>query len=254
MGTNPSKDMLVVSAHAADFCTRAGGTIAKYVKAGWNVSVIVLTFGEKGESGGYWKEHPLGTLEDCRTVRLEEAREAASVLGVSAIEFYGYNDYPLFMDEERILRLTRRMLEIRPRIVLTHWIEDPLNRDHSVAAESVIRAISSAAQLGALPNTKAHYFPDVYLFESTVPHAEFNHFQPNTFIDIEDTFQTKLAAIGKFACQPQLIFYYTHFAAHRGFQATDWAKRPIRYAEGFVRYLPYVGSSFPLTERTEPLT
>lgn len=241
--------MLVVSAHAADFCTRAGGTIARYVKAGWNVSVIVLTFGEKGESGGYWKQHPRGTLEDCRMIRLEEAKEAASVLGVGNIEFYGYSDYPLFMDEERILRLTRRILEIRPRIVLTHWIVDPLNRDHSVTAEGVIRAISSAAQLGALPHTAAHYFPDVYFFESTVPHAEFNNFRPNTFIDIEDTFTIKMAAIEKFACQPQLVPYYTHFATHRGFQATDWAKRTIRYAEGFIRYVPYVGAFFPLTDR-----
>ena len=40
-----SKKMLVVSAHGADWCTRAGGTILKYVNAGWEVTVYALTFG-----------------------------------------------------------------------------------------------------------------------------------------------------------------------------------------------------------------
>jgi 4-oxalomesaconate hydratase len=242
------KRMLVVSAHAADFCTRAGGTIIKYVKNGWDVFVIVLTYGEKGESGGFWKNKPNGTLDECKKIRHVESEEAAKVLGTK-IEFYGYNDYPLSMDEDRIITLTRRILELRPEIILTHWIEDPLNMDHQVTSKSVIRAISSAAQLGALPNTPAHYFPNVYFFESTVPHPEFNNFKPDTFIDIEDNFEIKIEAIKKFSCQPQLVSYYTHFALHRGFQASDWAKRPIKYAEGFIRYLPYVGKMFPLLER-----
>ena len=109
--------------------------------------------------------------------------------------------------------------------------------------------VSVAAQLGAFPNTPAHYFPNVYFFESTVPPSEFNRFKADTYIDIDATFETKLEAIRRFACQPQLVPYYTHFAAHRGFQATDWAKRSIKYAEGFIRYLPLVGPAFPLTAR-----
>jgi len=36
------KRVLVVSAHAADFCSRAGGTIAKYVNAGHVVRILSL--------------------------------------------------------------------------------------------------------------------------------------------------------------------------------------------------------------------
>ena len=39
------KKMLVVSAHAADYVWRAGGTIAKYIKGGAEVHVVVLSFG-----------------------------------------------------------------------------------------------------------------------------------------------------------------------------------------------------------------
>ncbi len=242
------KDVLVVSAHAADYCTRAGGTIAKYIKEGWNVKIIALTLGEKGESGSYWKNNPNGTVQECGEIRQKESQAAADYLGAS-IEFCGYSDYPLTMTEEIIRMLTRRVLDIRPEIILTHWIEDPLNLDHEITGKAVVRAVSSAAQIGAFPNTPAHYFPNIYFFESTVPHSEFNHFKPDTFIDINETFQTKLEAIKRFECQPQLVFYYTHFAEHRGFQATDCAKQEIKYAEGFIRYLPYVGKTFPTTER-----
>jgi len=45
--------VLVFSAHAADFCSRAGGTIARYVDAGSTVHVCDMTFGERcGAVGG----------------------------------------------------------------------------------------------------------------------------------------------------------------------------------------------------------
>ncbi len=38
--------ILVFSAYAADFCSRAGGTLAKYVRKGDEVHVTDLTYGE----------------------------------------------------------------------------------------------------------------------------------------------------------------------------------------------------------------
>ncbi|WP_321991040.1 PIG-L family deacetylase [Marispirochaeta aestuarii] len=243
-------DMLVISAHAADYCTRAGGTIAKYVKEGWNVHIIALTYGARGESGGYWNSSPGGSVEECEGIRHRESQAAADFLGAE-IEFWGYRDYPLIIDEERTRMLTSRILDIRPEIVLTHWLEDPTNVDHQVTSRAVVRAVTNAAQIGSFPNTPAHYFPNLYFFESTVPMSEFNNFSPDTYIDIDETYETKAEAIKRFACQPQLVFYYRHFATHRGFQASNWAKRKIEYAEGFKRYLPLVGSTLPLTERRE---
>jgi 4-oxalomesaconate hydratase len=47
-------NLLVVSAHAADFVWRAGGTIAKYVKYGANVALVILSYGVRGESNDLW--------------------------------------------------------------------------------------------------------------------------------------------------------------------------------------------------------
>ena len=240
------KNVLVVSAHGADYCTRAGGAIATYVKAGYDVHVVALTFGCRGESAGYWEHKPDGTEEDCAIVRERESRNAASFLGAT-IEFWNLHDYPLTITEEHMRRLTRIVLDLRPEVILTHWIEDPTNQDHAIAANAIIRAVDSAAQLGAFPNTSAHYFPNIYCFESTVPYSEFNRFCPDFYLDITDVYETKMEAIRKFECQPFLGNYYAHFAVHRGFQATAWCKKTVKYAEGFKRLYPYVGVSLPET-------
>ncbi|MDR1535815.1 MAG: PIG-L family deacetylase [Planctomycetota bacterium] len=242
------KDMLVVSAHAADYCTRAGGTIAKYVRAGWNVRVVAVTFGARGESGDYWRQNPGGSEAGCGEVRRRESRAAADCLG-AGIEFWGYSDYPLHFDEERQRRLTRTVLDLRPDLVLTHWTTDPTNPDHEATGRAVVMALASGAQIGAFPATPAHYFPNLFFFESTVPYSEFNQFSPDVYLDIDSTFDLKMEAIKRFECQPQLGDYYAHFARHRGFQATSWLKRKVAHAEGFKRFFPHVGTEFPLASR-----
>ena len=241
--------ILVVSAHAADWCTRAGGTLIKYIRKGWEVSLFILTYGEHGESGSYWKNNPASDVESCKACRKMETEAAAAVMGIHHIEFFDYGDYPLILPAGEERKLGHRILELRPGLVLTHWINDPINMDHEVTAKAAVRAVSAAGMLGALPNTPAHFIPDIFFFETTMPHSEFNQFRMDTYVDIEDTFDAKMAAIKKFEAQPQLVDYYTRCAQTRGIQAADWARgrRVIRYAEGFKRYIPYVGDELPLS-------
>jgi len=240
------KNVLVVSAHGADYCTRAGGAIAAYVKAGYQVHIVALTYGAYGESAGYWEQNPGGTFEECSEVRDRESRAAAAYLGAT-IEFWGLPDYPVVITAEHMRRLTRIVLDLRPEVILTHWVKDPTNQDHADTANAIARAVDSAAQLGAFPNTPAHYFPNIYCFESTVPYSEYNGFSPDFYLDITDVYETKMQAIKKFECQPFLGGYYEHFAVHRGFQAARWSGAKIRYAEGFKRLYPYVGTMLPET-------
>ena len=48
--------ILVFSAHAADFVWRAGGAIALYAARGYRVRILCLSYGERGESQGAWKQ------------------------------------------------------------------------------------------------------------------------------------------------------------------------------------------------------
>lgn len=243
------KKMLVVSAHGADWCTRSGGTILKYVKQGWDVTVYAFTFGEHGESGAFWRDHPGTTVEAVKECRKREAQAAAVFIGVKEIRFFDYGDYPLVLGEPEIRSLAHDILRMRPDVILTHWIDDPFNMDHEVTGKAVVHAVSAAGMRGALPDTPPHFIPDIFFFETTMPHSEFNHFQMDTYVDIGDVFEEKIQAIHLFEAQPQLVEYYTRCAKNRGVQANDWSRgrRAIQYAEGFKRYVPYIGDELPLT-------
>lgn len=243
------KKLLVISAHGADWCTRAGGAILKYVKRGWDVRVFALTYGEHGESGNYWKDHPGCTVDDVKRCREAEAREAAALMGVKEIRFFDYGDYPLFMDEQRIRRLTADILELRPDVILTHWNIDRINPDHQVCAEAVVKAVDAAGMRGALPDTDPHFIPDIFFFETTMPHPELNEFEIDTYIDIGDVIDEKIRAVECFKAQPQLVEYYTRCAKQRGIQANDWSRgrRNIVYAEALKRCFPYLGDELPVS-------
>ena len=67
------KTALVISAHAADFVWRCGGAIALHAAMGYQVTVLCLSFGERGESAKLWKQ-PGMTLD-----RVKEARRAEAL-------------------------------------------------------------------------------------------------------------------------------------------------------------------------------
>ena len=70
------KSVLVFSAHAADFVWRAGGAIALYASRGYRVRILCLSFGERGESQGAWKQ-PGMTIEKVKEIRRGESARAA---------------------------------------------------------------------------------------------------------------------------------------------------------------------------------
>jgi len=240
--------VLVISAHAADFCSRSGGTLHKYVKRGSGVHVIDLSFGERGESGEYWAGARGGSVSEAKAVRKSEAEAAAHVLGVS-IAFMDWNDYPLVFDRDRITELAKTIRRIAPDILLTHWSRDPFNADHQETSWAVVRACSCASAPGVDPEQPPTVLPEIFLFESSVPQTEFNAFRPDTYVDISDVFEVKMAALRKLESQPFLVDYYTRYAEYRGFQASKWFKTDVRHAEGFSRYTPWIGDELPATRR-----
>ena len=71
---------LVVSAHSADFVWRCGGAIALHRARGLDVTVVCLSYGERGESAKLWKQEGM-TLERVKAARREETENAAAALG-----------------------------------------------------------------------------------------------------------------------------------------------------------------------------
>lgn len=232
--------LLVVSAHAADFVWRSGGTIAKYVKHGAKVKVLVLSYGARGESNDLWKLDGQ-TEENVKRIRREEAEQAADILGVKDIEFWDLQDYPIVMNDEQMNLLVKKIREVRPTVIISHSKNDAFNPDHEYVSRCVWQAsvlsISAGVRIDNLPHIKQ---PKLFGFE---PHqTEISHFVPDTIIDITDTFELKKAAMNCFKAQTHLIQYYTDRAVMRGNHARRASgNQAYKYAEAFTRFYPFVG-------------
>lgn len=239
------KRVLVVSAHAADFCSRAGGTIAKYVEAGHFVRILGLTFGERGESPDFWSQNQGAGLEDAKAARKQEASAAAGILGAE-VRFKDWGDYPLVFTKEMLVELADEIRDANPDLILTHWPKAPYNQDHQYTTDAVIRSCGLAAAAGLKTAHPVKRWPIIYFFEAGVPYTEFEGFLPDTYIDITSTFEKKLAALKTLKSQSQLADWYTGYARQRAHQARTFSgNMSIQYAEAFARYRPQVFEFFP---------
>ena len=233
------KKLLVVSAHAADYVWRSGGTLAKYVKEGAEVHVIVLSFGVRGESNDLWKQ-PGQTAEGVKAARKAETTQAASILGIQNLEFWDWEDYPIAVTPEREECLVRKIREIAPDVILTHDRFDILNPDHNQVSDLTFRCSVMANSAGVrLEGTKTTRQMQLFGFE---PHqTELSHYVPGIFVDITGTYDQKVAAMNCFQAQGHLIQYYTERAFLRGNHARRLSGcQEYRYAESFARFFPQV--------------
>src|ERR1700712_202604 len=104
---------LIVSAHSADFVWRAGGAIALYASRGWEITIVCLSFGERGESQKLWADTSM-TIERVKIERRQEATVAAGILGCKDIRFFDLGDYPLRTSVQDLDKLAGIYQELRP--------------------------------------------------------------------------------------------------------------------------------------------
>ncbi|HEX9029365.1 MAG TPA: PIG-L family deacetylase, partial [Anaerolineales bacterium] len=105
--------ILVVLAHPDDpefFC---GATTARWTAAGHTVGYCLLTCGDKGSSDRTM------TSERLCSIRHEEQRAAAAVLGVHQVKFLDFPDGYLVPDLNLRREITRVIRQERPDILVT---------------------------------------------------------------------------------------------------------------------------------------
>lgn len=236
-------NLLVVSAHAADFVWRSGGTIAKYIKHGANVKLVVLSYGARGESNDLWNVEGQ-TLENVKKIRQGEIEAAAACLGVTDLEVWDFEDYHMVITPERMERMVKTIRQFNPYHILTHGPRDAFNPDH----EAVHKYVFDASVLSTSNGVRIKGYPTVkqariFGFE---PHqTEISEFVPEVILDITEVFEQKQAAMNCYKAQKHLIEYYTARAMMRGNHARRCSgNKEYKFAESFTRVFPYVGGEF----------
>jgi LmbE family N-acetylglucosaminyl deacetylase len=184
---------MVVFAHPDDAEFGSAGTIAKLARDGKEVVYVVVTDGSKGSSDVNISS------EQLIRARQQEQREAGRVLGVNQVEFLGFPDGMLEPSMEVRKAITASIRKHKPDLVISQsplrdlslgvFVQHP---DHLAAADATFAAVYPCAR-------DRMTFPEL-LAQGLEPHAVHELWvvgtaQPDHFIDITDTLETKVEAL-----------------------------------------------------------
>ena len=140
---------MAVLAHPDDEALGFGGTIARYVSEGVDVSVVTATLGQRGRYHGTppgGEGHP--GLESITAIRREEIRGAAEVLGIRELTLLEYMDGELDrVDPHEIIgRISEQIRKARPQVVITFGPEGAYGHpDHIAISQFATAAVVVAA-------------------------------------------------------------------------------------------------------------
>lgn len=193
-----TKRVLTIFAHPDDAETMAGGTLLKWAREGHAITMCLITDGDKGTSD------PDDTREAVIARRRAEQERAAARLKATVVTL-GYEDGVLQPTLGLRRDLVRVMRQVRPHVVVANdptvwfrhgqYINHP---DHRAAGQAAIEALYPAVK-------KASIFPEL-LAEGHQPHVVEEVWlgptdAPDTWVDITDVFDDKIALICDHASQ-----------------------------------------------------
>ena len=179
--------VLVIAAHPDDEVLGCGGTAARLVSEGHDVSFAIL-----GE--GLTSRHPDRADTDASRLATlhRQAHAAAAKVGVKRLELHKLPDNRLdtvpLLD---VVKIVEDLVEqFRPEIVYTHHGGD-LNIDHGVIHRAVLTATRPTA---GQPVREIYAFEVPSSTEWAFQRLELA-FRPNVFVDVTRTLEAKIAAM-----------------------------------------------------------
>lgn len=216
--------ILAIGAHPDDVELGCAGTLARCVQRGDRVSVAVLCNGNSASS-----DLP---PEELVRVRSLEARNSARLLGAELIEL-GLSDWCVDVNLDMKKLVADAIRQANPDVVLTHFYLD-YGSDHN----NTFVLVRDAALAATVPNVRTSrpaigHIPSIFMWE---PLGGYN-FQPEIYVDITATFDTKAKMLACHESQREWMSRYggIDFAEYlkvvarfRGYQAG------VSLAEGFV--------------------
>lgn len=174
-----SRRVLVIAAHPDDETYGLGGTIARHVRQGELVSVLILTDGVTARHNATERQKAA-------------ARQACAVLGVDDVRFAGLPDQRL--DGMSLLEVIKPIQELfgelRPKLVYTHHRGDA-NQDHRTVFAATLVAVRP---FGSNPVERVLCYEVASSTEWCPPFTEWA-FVPNVFVDVSATLVAKLGAV-----------------------------------------------------------
>jgi LmbE family N-acetylglucosaminyl deacetylase len=223
---------LMLFAHPDDCDFGCGGTVAAWTRAGTEVHYVVITDGSAGDNS------PGAIRSAVAEVREREQRAAAEILGVTSVTFLGEPDGHLQVTDDTRRKVCREVRRLRPEVLVCPdpsrlWYGDRYvnHWDHKQAGVLGLTAVMPDAPSRPM-------FPEL-LDEGLEPYEIPNLYlsgpvEPDTWVDVTDTMDLKLAALAAHASQG--TDQAEPWVRQRAEEAAAQAKNGGRYAEAFKAF------------------
>lgn len=192
------RNVLIIAAHPDDEVLGMGGTIAKLVKDGNAVDVLIVT---DGSSAQYRDSDHLAEIIEAKK---KETRNCSDVLGIRDIYYGELPDMKLDTTPHiRINQVIEDVIDkVQPDTVYTHFWGD-VNCDHQNVYKSTLVAVRPV--MGQM--VRELYCYRVPSSTEWTPNKADTMFMPNCFVDIEAYAEQKYKA---FACYSTELRDYPH--------------------------------------------
>lgn len=219
-------DILAFGAHADDVEIGMGGTIAKFASLGKKIGICDLTKAELSSNGD------VGT-------RMNEAKSAATILGVHIRETLDLPDRGLFHHDDYIKKIVSVIRKYEPKLVFAPYHEDR-HPDHGHCAYLVEEAVFSAAiKKYEADNKQPHRVTNLFFYMINGFH------KPDFVIDISRFMDKKEASLNAYKSQftkdeqtfqtPLVNGYIEALEARERLYGKEVG---VTYAEGFMKKRP----------------
>ncbi|MBW6481872.1 MAG: bacillithiol biosynthesis deacetylase BshB1 [Vicingaceae bacterium] len=179
-------DILAIGIHPDDVELSCSGTLLKHIALGKKVGILDLTHGELGSRGS-------------AEIRLQEAKNAALIMGVHTREILNFSDGFFENNKEHQLAIIKMLRLYQPEIVLANAISDR-HPDHGRAS----KLISDACFYSGLRKIETEF--EGQLQQHWRPKAVYHYIQdrylkPDFVVDVTDFVDKKMEAINAYSSQ-----------------------------------------------------
>lgn len=134
VGGLDEKKVLLLSPHPDDDIIGCGGTLQNYRARGAEITSVYMTDGRKG--------NPRYGEEELVSIRRQEAKTAADIIGIQRLIFFDNRDSELSVTSKTVTELSKVLKDIRPEAVFLPFILDD-HPDHAATIQIFLAAIKS---------------------------------------------------------------------------------------------------------------
>jgi N-acetylglucosamine malate deacetylase 1 len=228
--------VMAIGAHPDDPEIYSGGTLAKYAANGHMVFIAYVT---DGTAGG--RKIDSAKLAE---IREKETKDAARVIGAESI-WIGLPDAELENNFANRLKIIDAIRQAKPDIIITHPPYDQ-NSDHRITSELVNDAnLHASFYKHKTKHERTEVICPIYYME---PYLGVG-FLPSEYVDVTDTFQTKLEM---FMCHKSQMDFLSEEENTRSGKITDDVTFPLGWIgitarfRGFQAMVQYAEAFQPL--------